>query len=128
MNIIEIAVFIAFLWICWLVWEWLSRSGIGRAVQVSLVSTVYAIWLSVYPFAVVMAVRAANESYDKGNGVGVAIGSVSIGLFAPLGLFSLIPWNFFGHWVWIKAGLQLPQSERLGGARPYRKDAVGRRY
>lgn len=126
--LIEALLFFGFLWVAYHVWEWLSCSGVGRVIQVSLVSVIYALWLMVYPGAVFGAISAGFESYKKQNYAGVAIAVVAIPLMSPLGLFALIPWNLFCSWVWLKLGLRLPQTDRLGDVRRYSEYASGRRH
>lgn len=126
--ILEILIFIGFLWICWLIWEWLSTPAWGRAIQIVFVSVIYSLSLSVFPLAVVSPVGVGLEAYSRGSYAGVTIASVAIPLMAPIGLLSLIPWNSFCHWTWIKVGVRLPQTERLGTVRRYFEDASGRRF
>ena len=126
-QLIEILLGFGFLWAAFLIWEQLSKSTLGRAIQVTIVVPIYAAWLSIYPFAVVVCISAAIEAHREESSVGMLIAIASIFLMLPLGLFALIPWNFFCKWVWIKIGLCLPQTEHLGGFSDYRRDSYGER-
>ena len=59
------------------------------------------------------------EEIGKGNyGTAIFIGLISLTL-TPIFILALIPWNFFCHYVWRKAGLKLPLSGRLAGDGAY---------